>query len=778
MIHKIQLKFHKSKAKIRLFLGGNRCLAAGTLIYGPNGIRIPIERLKPGDTVLSVCPDTLVTAPCQVEAVFDNGLQDVTLYEDKSYDGESSRLIKATPNHHILTNNGLECIGMLRDGDHASRVKEVYFAGVYTPIAHIMGWIFPWLGFDGYRPVAKLSSRVLSIVQKLIQKYDVKSFVKRDKLGNAVLYGELSKFANAHCRDKGRFLSYIQSNWNNDAIKAFMGGFLGQRMTLRNGMPSVHCIDNMDVRFCRMALTSMGITPTNVKWKNRHRWMYIKNPREIKLLADMVPMGKVCNRLRSWAVPRLRSLERSGCKWLKYDRCWRFHHNNGMVTTEQTYDLKLVGGHNLYVANGFIVGNSGKTEANAMEIYWWSSGTHPYRDDIPVPNNGRIIVESLDHFEQVMLPKLQHWAPNYDKWVPIKGHQGKIAGFKLPNGSRFRVYTFDQSSSKLEGEKIAWCAIDEPPPKEHVIASTRGLVDSGGSMWFSLTPLSEPYLFEEYVTPGLTGENPNIEVIEASIYDNPWLDKKNVDEFLATLDPDEREAREKGKFRHLVGKVFKDFDVNTHVITTAPWSSIYPVTVGVDPHLREAHKALFLGANKKGWLVALDEVSCPGSPEDLAWEIVEATRRNGFDIHAIVCDSFINQPDMERSLEPRVKMNRVFSEAGLPNVEIAKKRGTLIPLITEIKSLLKIKPWPMWGVEGPSLYIMDRCRELISNMNLYVYRENRRQEVQGLSDAPIKRHDHLIDCLRYALMGTPDANYRPRVIQPKVPGTYSGRSSK
>jgi len=45
-----------------------------------------------------------------------------------------------------------------------------------------------------------------------------------------------------------------------------------------------------------------------------------------------------------------------------------------------------------------------------------------------------------------------------------------------------------------------------------------------------------------------------------------FIPKAGIDEYLKTLDPEEREAREKGLWKHLSGLIYKTLDRELHVL--------------------------------------------------------------------------------------------------------------------------------------------------------------------------------------------------------------------
>jgi hypothetical protein len=63
-----------------------------------------------------------------------------------------------------------------------------------------------------------------------------------------------------------------------------------------------------------------------------------------------------------------------------------------------------------------------------------------------------------------------------------------------------------------------------------------------------------------------------------------FITKSGIDEYLKTLDPEEREAREKGIWRHLSGLVYKVLDRDLHVYEDFPMPTNWMKVEGIDPH--------------------------------------------------------------------------------------------------------------------------------------------------------------------------------------------------
>ena len=63
-----------------------------------------------------------------------------------------------------------------------------------------------------------------------------------------------------------------------------------------------------------------------------------------------------------------------------------------------------------------------------------------------------------------------------------------------------------------------------------------------------------------------------------------FIPKAGINEYLKTLQPEEREAREKGLWRHLSGLVYKELERETHLYEDFPIPKSWMPVEGVDPH--------------------------------------------------------------------------------------------------------------------------------------------------------------------------------------------------
>lgn len=775
-VHKVQVSFHKDNTYCRLFIGGNRCLGKNTRISLPNGRWRYIQDIKAGDEILAVDPDTHATRVVKVSEIFANGWQPCITYLARERSGQLLKL-RCTPNHHILTERGLQEATYISHNTAVVQPAKLLYKGEPNPLAYALGYCFGNRSERSHRVTFDVGAGA-SAIQSYYRTSPHSIIFEEISSGVIALKGPLAPRFNKLASDPASTYEWLFSKCDGQVVVDFMDGFIDRRLLIDKRSVNITPRSKQEVSLVQRGLRSIGIQtyenlPLVLEDGTKVRVLQISSLSDIDKLLNNLKLVVHRDIIEEVYNSRLKLSNDTVSRYSQPGLSWAGAGRYANLDMTETYDLKLEEGNNLYIANGLVVGNSGKTEAGAVETYWYASGTHPYKS-IDVPNNGRIIVESLELFMQDIVPKFRRWAPNFDAWQEIKGHQGKIAGYLLPNGSRIDVYTFNQESAKLEGTSIRYCWVNEPPPRAHVIASIRGLVDQSGEIWFTLTPLSEPYLYNDFYLPAVTGERKDIKVYEASIHSNPWLKPEEINRYLNSLDPEERPAREFGKFIHLSGRVFKEFTVQDHVIDEADWPKSWPITIGIDPHLRKNHIAVFLGLNRKGWYVAVNEIAHPGDPESFAHAIVDLSTTAGYDVQAIVADSFIEQPDASR-IEPRKVMDEVFAAAGLPRIQIANKKNTKKAFISEMRRMLRVRDWPQWNLKAPEFLVMRNCQGLIKDFMNYVYSPSYRPEITGLNEEPIKLWDDYLDAIKYAFLGDPAFDYKIRNPEPKIFETYGGK---
>lgn len=405
-----------------------------------------------------------------------------------------------------------------------------------------------------------------------------------------------------------------------------------------------------------------------------------------------------------------------------------------------------------------VAGNrGGKTTMSVIEGIYLALGVHPHHP-IPVPNRGKMYGDSFPTVMETFIPKFDEWCPR-EFLSPRKPYDynqaGHVIGVNFKNGSEIRVGSYDQENRKAEGSDWDWVAFDEPPPRALYVANIRGLIDRGVLMWFSMTPLSEPWIYDELWIPGITGEKSYIDCFNFRSDENPHINHQALELFLGELTEEEKEIRFEGKFAKLTGLVIDTYSAAVHDVDEFDFDEGYVIYEGIDPHPMKPHCALWKAVDRDGIRFVADELSFTGGLEDFGKQLVykraELTK-HGAKLAGSCIDTIINTKDMSNRINQKDELNRGIKKAC---IEIGRhelgmipssaiKMDQLNPGIQKIKDLYRKIFSEQYGHEIIQQYVFKKCKK-------YKYELGHYQWPDGAHDGskPKNKDDDYIACERY-----------------------------
>lgn len=409
-----------------------------------------------------------------------------------------------------------------------------------------------------------------------------------------------------------------------------------------------------------------------------------------------------------------------------------------------------------------ITGNRfGKSTASVIEALWLANGLHPYKK-MKVPNKGRIYGESYTILNLSIIPKILEWCP--PKYLASnkpfqKNPDGNIIGINFACGSILTFGTYDQQAKKSESTDWDYIGFDEPPPEDVWKANFRGLIDRGGYLWISATPLSEAWVFDNLWIPGITGKKKYIKCISGSSYDNPYSNKEVLAIYFDELTEEEKQIRIYGKFIKLKGLVIDTYQSNLSDIDPFLLNSAYTVYEGIDPHPGKPNAVLWKAVNKQGRRFVVRELKFDNGIYKLGKEISKIRKdicAHGALLHESICDTSLNQPDLAHRINQKDELCRSLLEEGetvMPRN--AQKKDWLYPGIQKLKDLyrpvkqiLEIKD----GFNTTQKEVIEPMQFVFNNCTAYKYELAHYQWPKGdMTDAvkPKPIWNDLMDCDRY-----------------------------
>lgn len=385
------------------------------------------------------------------------------------------------------------------------------------------------------------------------------------------------------------------------------------------------------------------------------------------------------------------------------------------------------------------VGNKGgKTFIAAYEAACYALGEHPYKR-VRVPNVG-VIVTALafdEGMEKVIIPTLEKVVGSRDIVRIKKSTQGRAQKIEWRGGSVTHLMSAEQKDKEFEGSVLDWAWIDEPLRRNIFVALKRGMLTTGGHIWMTCTPLDEPWIYEDLYMKGVSGKHSEIEVFEGSSDENIYISETEKKEFLSHLTEDEVETRWYGKFKHLAGRVFKEYKPERHRIPPFDIPPHWPVWVAIDPHRNKPHAVLFMTVAPSGHKYVCNEICLKCSIYELADHILEISEQ--YNIVNMLIDTSAQEDGWVR-----MSARQMLEEKGV-RTKLAQKRNLKASGITLINQLF----------HDDELFIFEGCVRTQRELTLQVYRTNK-MDTQKILEEPEKKFDDMCDCLRYVLVENPE----------------------
>ena len=155
----------------------------------------------------------------------------------------------------------------------------------------------------------------------------------------------------------------------------------------------------------------------------------------------------------------------------------------------------------------------------------------------------------------VIIPEMRKWIPKTRIIAEKLNSQGVVIRMtvKGDNGenSVFSFMSGEQEDQSFEGDIIDFAWIDEPVKKGIYTATLRGLMMTNGPMILTLTPLKEPWIYNDI----WSSTDKDIECFPGELEDalkenGGHLDRASMESFVSKLTADEIDARVHGKFKH------------------------------------------------------------------------------------------------------------------------------------------------------------------------------------------------------------------------------------
>lgn len=378
-----------------------------------------------------------------------------------------------------------------------------------------------------------------------------------------------------------------------------------------------------------------------------------------------------------------------------------------------------------------------------------------------------LLLEDYDNHGRKFLEQNIYWLVPQDEVHVVRTQGGGPRTISIKGGiSSIYVYTRDQDPARLEGVTVKRVHLDEPNSRAHTIALIRGLQKTRGKLTMTMTPISEPWIFEEYYNKAgnLGGSRKDIFAVTAFPEENlmskgGFLDDESVQRFRESLTEEEIEARVHGRWMHLMGRVYKEFDDTIHIVDELPCPlEECRVILSIDPHDRIPFAMTWTAITPWNDLYVFKE--WPETPFEF-FKTTQATYKDYFviiqggpDTNFIVMD-----PNFGR------KRQAVSGLTVSEELSLGIRRGVFTNIIDDlqaghnlVRNLLSYdKSKEISNLNAPKLHVLRGCRNVITAFRNYVWEEWSGKISDGKSpkNKPRERYKHFMDCVRYTAMFPP-----------------------
>jgi phage terminase large subunit len=245
-------------------------------------------------------------------------------------------------------------------------------------------------------------------------------------------------------------------------------------------------------------------------------------------------------------------------------------------------------------------------------------------------------------------------------------------------------------------------------------------------------------------------------MIIAPSTENIHLPDGYIESMLASYSKERIQRDIYGSFDVFEGQIFSEFSRHIHVVKPFAIPQEWTKFVGADHGFRNPAAFIWCAVDYDGTIYAYKEWY---HSEHTVKDIVQGSDKLG--TRGIV--DFNGRDKIEGVwIDPSTRANRGKDSDFQTYLDYLPKEWSLIPAnnevetgIDRIKSMLKVNE----KTERPRLYIFDTCTNLIEEISQYRYQELQpgQEANQNIKETPVKKDDHAVDALRYAIMSRPEA---------------------
>ena len=337
--------------------------------------------------------------------------------------------------------------------------------------------------------------------------------------------------------------------------------------------------------------------------------------------------------------------------------------------------------------------------------------------------NGLIAAPSIKILDQATLDTFFKLFPEY---LPYYKKQDRT--IDLPEGGKVYIRSTDEPLA-IEGLNLDWAWLDEAGMMQRLVWSIvkNKLAINRGQLLITTNAYFINWLYKEVFLPWQRGEDKDITCFNWKSTDNPFFPKEFAEKEKARLSPQEYVRRYEGVFARMEGLVWE-----------FPEQNILKSTPQLEEYLKYGER--IIGGIDWGW--ASPAAILVAIIKDNKYYIVdewEKEKRSTADI-------------IQRGVEftKQYSVQTWYPDPAEPDrIEEMRKMNLITGDVNKSITLGISKVGEK--IKENKLFILEKCGFLIDEIAQYHYDIPKYD--RDFKELPIKTNDHLVDCLRYLVIG-------------------------